>query len=52
MQLREGRLQAHQEFHFAPVKAKYIKIRLLSSWNEFFPWAIKVWEFRLFGKLD
>ena len=26
MQLRDGSLQAHQEFHFAPVKAKYFKI--------------------------
>jgi hypothetical protein len=33
LQLREGRLQAHQEFHFAPVTAKYVKIRLLSGWG-------------------
>ena len=31
MQLRDGSLQAHQEFHFAPVKAKYLKIRLLNA---------------------
>jgi hypothetical protein len=54
MQRRDGRLQAHQEFHFAPVKARYVKIRLLrchaddSYWNR----LTHVWEFRLFGKLN
>ena len=52
MQLREGRLQAHQEFHFAPVTAKYVKIRLLSGWGATLDRSPYVSEFRLFGKLN
>lgn len=52
MQRRDGRLQAHQEFHFAPVKAKYFKIRLLHCWGDYPYSKIYVWEFRLFGKLN
>jgi hypothetical protein len=52
MQLREGRLQAYQEFHFARVKAKYVKIRLLSNYVGVAFLATHVSEFRLFGTLD
>ena len=52
MQLRDGRLQGHQEFHFARVKAKYVKIRLLSNYYGVAFGRIHVSEFRLFGTLN
>ena len=36
----------YQEFHFAPVTAKYLKVRLVSSWSGK---GMELYEFRLMG---
>jgi hypothetical protein len=41
----------YQRFTFSPVKAKYIKIKLISNHNGYEN-PIEVWGFQLFGTLD
>jgi hypothetical protein len=40
----------YQEFKFAPVTAKYIKLQPLAGWNN--NYQIEVWQLRLFGRLQ
>jgi hypothetical protein len=39
----------YQEFKFPPVTAKYLKVQLISGWEDYRP--ARVFQFRLFGRL-
>lgn len=45
----------YQEFKFPPLTAKYLKVRLLSGWDQYYPeiygYKITVYQFQLFGRL-